>query len=44
MFDSKISWYGTLPLLAFAKAEDCSLRVESAEIASDLENVLKASL
>ena len=44
VFDSKISWYGTLPLLAFAKAEDCSLRVESAEIASDLEKVLKASL
>ena len=44
VFDSKISWYGTLSLLAFAKADDCSLRVEGAEIASDLEKALEASL
>ena len=40
VFDGRISWYGTLPLLAFAKADDCSLRIESAEVASDLESAL----
>ena len=44
IFDGKIAWYGALPLLAFAKADDCSLRVEAAEVASDLEDALKASL
>ena len=44
VFDGKVAWYGTLPLLAFAKADDCSLRVESAEIAADLEKALEASL
>ena len=40
VFDDKVAWYGTLPLLAFAKNDDCSLRVESAEVAADLVNVL----
>ena len=40
IFDGKIAWYGTLPLLAYAKADDCSLRIESAEVASDLEKAL----
>ena len=44
VFDGKIAWYGTLPFLAFAKADDCSLRLESAEVASDLEKALEASL
>jgi len=44
VFDGKVVWYGTLPLLAFAKADDCSLRVEGAEIAADLEKALEASL
>ncbi len=44
IFDGKVAWYGTLPLLAFAKADDCSLRVEGAEIAADLEKALEASL
>ena len=44
VFDGKVAWYGTLPLLAFAKADDCSLRVEGAEIAADLEKALEASL
>ena len=41
IFDGKISWYGTLPLLAFPKADDCCLRVDSAEVATDLEEVLE---
>lgn len=40
IFDERISWYGTLPLLAFAKGDDCSLRVVNAEIATDLKNEL----
>jgi hypothetical protein len=44
IFDGKITWYGTLPLLAFAKADDCSLRVEGAEVAADLEKALEASI
>ena len=44
VFDGKAAWYGTLPLLAFAKADDCSLRVEGAEIAADLEKALDTSL
>lgn len=40
VFDGRIAWYGTLPLLAFAKVDDCSLRVESAEVAADLELAL----
>ena len=43
VFDGAVSWYGTLPLLAFPKTEDCSLRVDSAEVGSDLEEVLGAS-
>ena len=40
VFDSRVAWYGTLPLLAFAKANDCSIRVESDEVAFDLEKAL----
>lgn len=36
VFDGKTIWYGTLPLLAFAKKDDCSIRFESAEAAHDL--------
>lgn len=43
VFDGRIAWYGTLPLLAFAKADDCCLRVESAEVAADLEKALEDS-
>ena len=42
--DGRIAWYGTLPLLAFAKADDCSLRVDSAEVAWDLQQALEESL
>ena len=44
VFDDKIAWYGTLPLLAFAKGDDCSIRVDGAEVASDLKEALEASL
>ena len=44
IFDGKTAWYGTLPLLAFAKADDCSLRVEGAEVAADLEKALYDSV
>ena len=43
VFDEKVTWYGTLPLLAFAKADDCCLRVESAEVAADLDKALEDS-
>lgn len=43
VFDGRIAWYGTLPLLAFAKADDCCLRVKSAEVAADLEKALEDS-
>ena len=36
VFDEKTVWYGSLPLLAFPKAEDCSLRFENAEIAHEV--------
>lgn len=44
VFDGRISWYGTLPLLAFPGADDCSLRIDSAEVAADLEKALDRSL
>ena len=40
VFDGETAWYGTLPLLAFAKSDDCSLRIASAEVAADLEMAL----
>ncbi len=36
VFDRKIIWYGTIPLLAFAQKDDCSVRIESPEAAHDL--------
>lgn len=36
VFDEEAVWYGTLPLLAFGKEEDCSLRILSREVAADL--------
>ena len=43
VFDGRVAWYGTLPLLAFAKTDDCCLRVESAEVAADLKKTLEDS-
>lgn len=36
VFDDKVVWYGTLPLLGFPQADDCSLRFASAEVAHEL--------
>lgn len=36
VFDKRIVWYGSLPLLAFPKAEDCSLRLVDTELAAEL--------
>ena len=44
VFDGEKAWYGTLPLLAAPKPDDCCLRVDSAEVADDLENALRVSL
>lgn len=40
VIDSRVVWYGTLPLLAMPKEGDCSLRVVSAEVAADVEELL----
>ena len=42
VLDGKIVWYGTIPLLAHAKADDCSLRIVNAEAAEDLEKTLES--
>lgn len=36
VFDHRCVWYGTIPLLAFPRTDDCSIRFESAEAARDL--------
>ena len=36
VFDGSTVWYGTLPLLAFPKKDDCSVRFRNAEAAHDL--------
>lgn len=36
VFDEELVWYGSLPLLAFAKSDDCSVRFGSAEVAYEL--------
>ena len=36
VFDEAVAWFGTLPLLAYARKDDCSLRVASCEVAADL--------
>ena len=37
IFDGETLWYGTLPLLAFPKTDDCSIRLKSPEAAHDLQ-------
>ena len=34
--DEETVWYGTIPLLAFPKKEDCSIRFKSSEVAVEL--------
>ena len=36
VIDREVVWFGTLPLLAFPKKEDCSLRFKSAEVAHEI--------
>ncbi len=36
IFDHRLVWYGSVPLLAFPRADDCSIRFDSAEAARDL--------
>ena len=36
VFDEETVWYGTIPLLAFPKKEDCSIRFKSSEVAAEL--------
>ena len=37
IFDGETIWYGALPLLAFPKTDDCSIRLKSPEAAHDLQ-------
>ena len=36
VIDEETVWYGTIPLLAFPKKEDCSIRFKSNEVAAEL--------
>lgn len=36
VIDEETVWYGTIPLLAFPKNEDCSIRFKNSEIAAEL--------
>lgn len=36
VIDEQTVWYGTIPLLAFPKKEDCSIRFKSSEVAAEL--------
>lgn len=36
VIDGETVWYGSLPLLAFARKDECSLRFKSCEVAHDL--------
>lgn len=36
VIDEETVWYGTIPLLAFPKNEDCSIRFKSSEVAAEL--------
>ena len=37
VFDEKILWYGSISFLGYSEAEDCSIRICNAEIASAVE-------
>lgn len=40
--DGRVTWYGTLPLLALPKEDDCSLRVVSVGVAADVAEMIGA--
>ncbi len=42
VIDARIAWYGTMPLLALPKEDDCCLRIVSAEVASDVAEMTRA--
>ena len=37
VFDGKILWYGSINFLGYSEAEDCSIRICNAQIASTVE-------
>lgn len=41
IIDDVLIWYGSLPLLAFPKSDDCSLRLRDAELAAELKEDLR---
>lgn len=41
IIDDALIWYGSLPLLAFPKPDDCSLRLHDAELAAELRKELE---
>lgn len=41
IIDDALIWYGSLPLLAFPKSDDCSLRLHDAELAAELRKELE---
>lgn len=43
IFDQRTIWYGSLPLLAFPKPDDCSLRLTSPEAAHQMAESLRVS-
>ena len=42
--DDALIWYGSLPLLAFPKSDDCSLRLHDAELAAELKGELGCTM
>lgn len=43
IIDDALIWYGSLPLLAFPKSDDCSLRLHDAELAAELKGELETT-
>lgn len=35
VIDGHLLWYGSLPLLAFPRADECSLRIDDAELSAE---------
>ncbi len=42
VMDERVAWYGSLPLLGFPKADDCSLRIVNVEVAEDITAMVLA--
>ena len=42
VFDGSLVWFGGIPPLAFAHADDCSVRIVNRELAVELEGALCA--